>query len=590
MIGRFVGTGAARVRVKRLVWEPRRAVGSWRGLCTSSGLMAEPETADEGAVSRAYDELVEVGKIRDDSSQRVTLGYLDKLYGEVLRFDKHRLDEVERYDRLRLEELNKETGDAAGSFFGSFFGSSSGSDTSVPAKPVEKPRVQGVPTGLYICGGPGSGKTFLMDTFYAELPIKGKRRVHFNEFMLGVHRTLYRLQKKGLTGDTMIEKCVEELYSQGWVLCFDEFQITDIADAMVVRRLFEALLDRGVVSILTSNRQPDDLYKNGIQRDLFVPFIDDIKKRYHVLNMNSDLDYRMLLIDTMGATSENNESSVYFVSKGPGVGQSARFERLYDKLVHNDTVYDSTLTVQGRKIVIPQAGRHEDVARFTFDDLCNKPLGASDYYAIAASFHTIFIDEVPQLDLTMINNIRRFIVMIDTFYDQKCVVVISAKVPMDNLLDTSFLRVGDDDKHAKKEAMDKSNVDEVFAFERCISRIHDMQKPAYLLKAKTSKGTGVSGARFLSQIERVEHATMTSGDIKLLWDRYDKNQDGVIDDEELKSMLEEITLYRSGHKHVPDEVLVSTRTALHGDHPEHEHITWDNFKNYFENYGLTTRG
>jgi len=151
--------------------------------------------------------------------------------------------------------------------------------------------------------------------------------------MLQVHRMLHSLQQRGYKSDEMVEACVEALYQEGWVLCFDEFQVTDIADAMVIRRLFDALLARGMVVVITSNREPDELYKNGIQRDLFVPFIEELKTGFDVVNVESQVDYRMLVIDqAANAAASDSGEGMFFVSQGVGIGEAAKFERLYEKL------------------------------------------------------------------------------------------------------------------------------------------------------------------------------------------------------------------------------------------------------------------
>jgi len=451
-------------------------------------------------------------------------------------------------------------------------------------------------------GGPGSGKTFLMDLFFDCLPVTGKRRVHFNEFMLEIHRTLHQLQKSGYTGEEMMERCVSAIHEQAWLLCFDEFQVTDIADAMVMRRLFEALLERGMVIVATSNREPDELYKNGIQRDLFIPFIEELKKYCFVTNMQSEIDYRMLLLENSGDLKTNTESTVYFVNDGKNVKDTAKYERVWEKLTRNETAKGIKLRVQGREINVPKAAANDDIARFSFDDLCGKPLGPADYYAIASTFHTVFIDNIPQLSLTKLNQMRRFITLIDNLYDQKVVVIASAAVEMDDLIDVggvdedsaASLGIQETDLLGTAEYVpSQTNVDEVFAFDRTISRLHEMQKPEYLehVKVRKSQTKGTSPVRFFSQMDSSQiesvHSSLSEADIKKLWDRYDTNNDGQIDSNELKTMLQEITLYTSGHKHVPKEVLEATRNALYTT--DGKVIDFQSFSEYFTKFGITCR-
>ena len=239
-----------------------------------------------------------------------------------------------------------------------------------------------VPKGLYLYGGPGSGKTYLMELFYHALPVEGKRRVHFHEFMLEVHRTLHSLQKDGFSGDEMMLKCVKALHEQAWVLCFDEFQVTDIADAMVMRRLFENLWLKGMVIVATSNRSPDDLYKNGIQRDLFVPFIAELQQFCKVEHITSEIDYRMTIFNPQQQDLQANEDETVFFVKQPasGIQAHAKFERLWDKWTKGDVVHTTKLRVQGREIRVPLAARYDDIARFEFEDLCGKPLGPGRFW------------------------------------------------------------------------------------------------------------------------------------------------------------------------------------------------------------------
>lgn len=559
-----------------------------------------------GAVSQKYDSLVRSGAVKDDPAQRVALGYLDDLCAECVEFDQRRpallkeaLEGAKRQQAQMQESADKS------SWLSSLFGSEKTREVG-EKKPVVEVKA---PSGIYLYGGPGSGKTFTMELFYQVLPLQEKRRVHFNEFMLQVHRMLFSLDKQGVKSHDMMEKCVEGLYNEGWVLCFDEFQVTDIADAMILRTLFEALLARGMVVVITSNRKPQELYKNGIQRDLFVPFIEDLERLFHVVDVQSQVDYRMLSLEKLhpGAASEagadaESPESVYFVQSGRGLGQAAMFERLYKNLTKDQIVHDSVLRVQGRTIVVPEAARNDDVARFTFDELCGQPRGAADYYAIASSFHTVFVDHVPQLKLNMINQLRRFITMVDTFYDQKVVLVISAEVEMNDILDMQGMESEEDIERAEQLGLGetdiigtseyvptRSNIDEVFAFARTKSRLNEMNRSDYLLQArKRVAQTESSPVRFLSQFQvSREDKGLSESDIQRLWDRYDKDKSGTIDNKELGKMLEDITLFNSGHRHVPREVFDATLKALSPEgSPE---IDWANFKTYFERYGLSIR-
>ncbi|GBG31106.1 AFG1-like ATPase [Hondaea fermentalgiana] len=593
-----------------------------------------------GAVTALYESRVEKGIINDDPSQRVACAHLDRVYEDVLAFEEGRHERLDMWKRERRAAIEADAKAAeeeqakSSGWFAKLFGKTrheggaAGAAKAEAAKREEqaaRSKLNAVkaieaPQSLYMYGGPGSGKTYTMHLLYDVLEIPGKRRVHFHEFMLQVHRMLHSLQQRGFKSDEMIERCVDALYEEGWVLCFDEFQVTDIADAMIIRRLFDSLLARGVVVVATSNRAPSELYKNGIQRDLFVPFIEDVEKNWEVVNVQSETDYRMVTLEALDKKKkkkkqqqreqekdggeagkskkddEEDDTKVYFTTSG-GVGGAAQFERLFDSYTKGNVLQNSSLSVQGRKIKIPEAARNEDVARFSFDDLCGKPMGAADYYAIASTFHTIFVDQVPVMRLNMINQIRRFITMIDTFYDQNVVVVIGAEAPMGKLLDRGDVMGEDDSSKIADQIQEvdiigdaayvpaRSNIDEIFAFDRTLSRLHEMQRADYLQRGRERAKQGSSPVRFLSQFE---HESLSKGDIGALWDRYDLNGDGVIDNKELKAILTDITLFRSGHRHVPEEVYSATRQALapQGD----EVISKDDFYAYFSKYGLSTRG
>lgn len=292
-----------------------------------------------------------------------------------------------------------------------------------------KPRV---PRGLYIWGDVGRGKSMLMDLFFDKAPVARKRRVHFNAFMVETHARIH--QWRGLdakqrskrpefvreAGDDPIPPVARALAAQATLLCFDEFQVTDVADAMILGRLFEQLFDRGVVIVATSNTAPQKLYQGGLNRQLFLPFIALIEKRLEIVEINGPRDYRQ---DTIAGVNR------YITPLGPQA--DAAMDAAWNALTNGAVPRPQSLTVLGRTVPVPCAAA--GVARFTFDDLCAKPLAAADYLAIAREFPTVLIDRIPVMGPERRNEARRFILLIDTFYDEGVQLVCSAAAPPDKL-------------------------------------------------------------------------------------------------------------------------------------------------------------
>jgi cell division protein ZapE len=285
------------------------------------------------------------------------------------------------------------------------------------------PRAMAETQGLYIFGGIGRGKSMLMDIFFAGAPVAKKRRVHFLAFMLEVHEALHR-QRKMASGDSLpaLAKTIAE---ECRLLCFDEFQVTNIADAMLLARFFAALFAEGVVVVATSNLGPDDLYKGGLQRERFLPFIALIKERLDILELDGEQDYRRLRI---------RDLALYHTPLSPEATRSLAeaFARLTDGAPQQAV----RLAVQGREVAVPRAA--EGVAWFEFDELCRQPLGPADYLAIASHFHTLLLDGVPALSREEHNAARRFMTLIDALYEHRVHVIVAAAEIPDRLFAAGF--------------------------------------------------------------------------------------------------------------------------------------------------------
>lgn len=300
------------------------------------------------------------------------------------------------------------------------------------------------PQGLYLCGEAGRGKSMLMDLFFAHAAVERKRRVHFHAFMLEVHERRHELDPR-IPGDP-IQPIARELARQAWLLCFDEFHVTDIADAMILGRLFQALFELGVVVVATSNFAPDDLYKNGLQRELFLPFIALIKERLDILQLEGGIDWRRRKLKDMRR---------YHAPLGPKA--RAALDAAFAALANGAEPRRETLVVQGRMLGVACAAG--GVARFGFEELCAQPLGPADYVAIAQHFRTVILDDIPRLGPNRRDEARRFVTLIDELYEHRVQLVCSAEAEPDRLCE-------------------KGDVAELFR--RAASRLIEMQSTDYL--------------------------------------------------------------------------------------------------------------
>ncbi|MCJ8325001.1 MAG: cell division protein ZapE [Rhizobiales bacterium] len=303
--------------------------------------------------------------------------------------------------------------------------------------------------GLYIYGDVGRGKSMLMDLFYEQIDVVHKRRVHFHQFMQEIHAGIFAARQ--LTGKDAVDDPLEPLAagiaSKATLLCFDEFQVNDIADAMILRRLFTKLFDAGVVVVATSNRAPDELYKHGINRQLFTPFITLLNQKCDVVSLEAQRDYRLDRL--LG-------HEVYFHPLDVNARQ--QMDEMWSELTGGAKGKPTSLEIQGRELVIPCA--HNGIARLEFSGICADNLGAADYLAIAETYHTILMDNIPQLSAENRNEAKRFVTFVDALYEQNVNFICSAAVEVTDL----YLKG-----------------DGVFEFDRTVSRLMEMRSEAYIM-------------------------------------------------------------------------------------------------------------
>lgn len=319
------------------------------------------------------------------------------------------------------------------------------------------------PKGVYLYGGVGRGKSMLMDLFFAAAPIASKRRVHFHEFMLDIHarlkdwHELSAREKVQLGGrandDDPMPFIARKIIEESRLLCFDELQVTDIADAMVLTRLFKELFTQGVIVVATSNRIPGELYKNGLNRQRFQPFIEQLEERLEVISLNGPSDYRY---DRL----KGSQTYYYPINEETTAQLSSTFFRLTDRRIEDRAkVPSEELDIKGRMLFVPKAAR--GVAVFSFKRLCENPYGTADYLTIARTYHTVIMVAVPQFTAEMNDSARRFIHFIDALYEHGVKFLCSTAVPLPALY---------------------AGGDLGFEFERTVSRLTEMQSEDYLTR------------------------------------------------------------------------------------------------------------
>jgi cell division protein ZapE len=320
--------------------------------------------------------------------------------------------------------------------------------------------------GLYIYGEVGRGKTMLMDLFYEASPVQRRRRAHFHEFMIDVHERVHGLRQKmkvgEYAGEDPIELVAKDLAREAWLLCFDEFHVTDIADAMILGRLFAQLFTRGVVVVATSNVAPVDLYKDGLNRALFVPFIDMLEAHMDIVRLASRTDFRLEKLAGV---------PVWYVPADEAA--DAALDDAWRRLARENDGAAQELALKGRTIHVPRAAM--GVARFSFHDLCEQPLAAADYLRIAHEYHTIILDHIPVMTFDNRNAAKRFIILIDTLYDMNVKLIASAAAEPDALYRA-------DEGYEAQE------------FQRTASRLIEMRSEEYLARPHGAAHSLLSGS------------------------------------------------------------------------------------------------
>ncbi|XP_034004883.1 AFG1 like ATPase a [Trematomus bernacchii] len=415
---------------------------------------------------------------RPRGPQDLYSGPLDH-YTSIIREGALKEDEHQRAVMLTLDQLHQT------------LRGYSNTHTSLFSRLFTKPEP---PNGYYIYGDVGTGKTMVMDMFYSHVETEKKKRVHFHGFMLDVHKRIHRLKqsmpkrKAGKMSKSYdpISPIAEEISEEAALLCFDEFQVTDIADAMILKQLFENLFLKGVVVVATSNRPPQDLYKNGLQRVNFVPFIAVLQRYCQTLRLDSGIDYRR--------RNRPSAGKLYFLSSEPDV--QATLDKKFDELAfkQNDITRPRMMNVNNRKVRLEKACG--SIADCTFEELCDRPLGASDYLEVSRLFDTLFIRNIPLLTLNKKAQARRLITLVDALYDHKVRVVILADHPLEEL----FVLDGEHGHDESNILMDDlglqrdeasslsifSGSEEMFAFQRTVSRLTEMQTEEYWIQGDRS--------------------------------------------------------------------------------------------------------
>lgn len=408
-----------------------------------------------GNLINLYRAKVKSGKLRHDKHQENTIHRLDPLSTAITDYEKEYL--AQGFPAKLSMPQSPQESQPSGGLWSYLQGRFSSMNTDEP------PELPVAPKGFYMYGDVGSGKTMLMDLFLEATPLQFKQRVHFNSFMIDFHSSLHKWRTspaaKGVAQSAAIETIADAILAKSPLLCFDEFQVTNIADAMILNRLFHTLWYKGAVVIATSNRVPEDLYKGGLQRENFVPFIHEINQKCTIHDIGSATDYRLMGERTTNIWNVQSES--------PNA-----IKDVWNSLTENRTGESTELLLDTRKIVVPKAMK--GIAQFSFADLCTKPLGAADYGLLAREYHTLLLTDIPVLSLDQRDYVRRFITLIDELYEHRVKLICSASAGLKEIFPYAV------DASMRNSGTLIAGEEEIFAFSRTLSRLSEMQTTEYL--------------------------------------------------------------------------------------------------------------
>jgi peroxisome-assembly ATPase len=420
--------------------------------------------------SQSYNNFINIGTLQPDPRQQAAITLADKVYQDMVAYTQSTGAKIERNveirppNRLGLTPSNiirkqqeHKLRKAAGL-----------QDEFHPISHIK---------GLYLYGGVGCGKTMIMDILFNECPLQKKMRVHFHQFMLDVHKTMHQIRSQNRTKDAevdLFEELAQRLVTNAELLCFDEMVVSDVSDAMILKRLFSAFYRIGVCAVFTSNRHPNDLYKGGLNRESFLPFIRLLQEQCIVHDMQSTTDYRLTTSDAktyLAPFSDENEG---------------RFNQMFLDVTKAMPPKEAVLRVFGRDVVAPRTVG--GVCRFDFAELCRSEMSTADFEILAKSFHTWFLENVPQLPHSDSDIKRRFITLIDILYEYKCKVIIYAEVEP-QLIEAPAAPAGllGAGASAKEKSLFEMEIGRLidegegsFQMQRCTSRMVEMRSTEYL--------------------------------------------------------------------------------------------------------------